>query len=294
MHDPTRPPRRRRRTLGAIVGAVVVAFVAIMGAFALVPRTPGVPAAAPTSTAGPRSTPAPSDPAASPAPTSTPAPPTHPAPVPSPTSAPAPRDLANPIDDPASVWVVVNKARPLSGAEAYVPELAELPDWIPNPNGHRLRPEARDALVSMAEAAQAEIGATLVAQSGYRSYATQASIFSDYVSSLGRSAAEQRSASPGHSEHQTGLAVDLLDTTSGCSIGTPCFGDTDTGRWLAANAHRFGFLLRYPADQTAVTGFTYEPWHFRYVGPELSAELHSTGIATLEEFFGLPPAPDYL
>ena len=77
-----------------------------------------------------------------------------------------------------------------------------------------------------------------------------------------------------------------------CSLEV-CFADTPEGQWVAANAWRFGFLLRYPEGLTPITGFDYEPWHFRYVGPELAAELHETGTRTLEEFFGLPPAPDY-
>ena len=77
-----------------------------------------------------------------------------------------------------------------------------------------------------------------------------------------------------------------------CAI-QECFGATPQGLWLAANSYRFGFILRYPAGKRAVTGYIFEPWHFRYVGVELATEMHETGIATLEEFFGLPPAPDY-
>jgi D-alanyl-D-alanine carboxypeptidase len=62
---------------------------------------------------------------------------------------------------------------------------------------------------------------------------------------------------------------------------------------LAANSWRFGFILRYPADKSAVTGYIFEPWHFRYIGVELSTEMHTTGLTTLEEFFGLAAAPNY-
>jgi D-alanyl-D-alanine carboxypeptidase len=72
-----------------------------------------------------------------------------------------------------------------------------------------------------------------------------------------------------------------------------CFADTPEGKWVRDNAHRFGFILRYPADKQAVTGYQFEPWHVRYVGVELAAEMRTTGVTTLEEFFGLPAAPAY-
>jgi D-alanyl-D-alanine carboxypeptidase len=72
-----------------------------------------------------------------------------------------------------------------------------------------------------------------------------------------------------------------------------CFANTPQGQWLAANGWKYGFIVRYPADKTAVTGYEYEPWHMRYVGLDLAAEMHRDGIETLEEFFGLPAAPDY-
>jgi D-alanyl-D-alanine carboxypeptidase len=72
-----------------------------------------------------------------------------------------------------------------------------------------------------------------------------------------------------------------------------CFGNTEAGRWLEQNAHEYGFILRYPKGFRAVTGFQYEPWHFRYSGIELAAEMKARGIKTLEEFWGLESAPDY-
>ena len=72
-----------------------------------------------------------------------------------------------------------------------------------------------------------------------------------------------------------------------------CFGKSEAGRWLAENAHEYGFILRYPKGYKNVTGFQYEPWHFRYVGIELATEMKTKGIKTLEQFWGLDPAPDY-
>ncbi|WP_443069927.1 M15 family metallopeptidase [Subtercola sp. YIM 133946] len=164
---------------------------------------------------------------------------------------------------------------------------------MPNPNGYQMRGDAEDAMHTMFGAAKAEIGTQLVAQSGYRDYGVQVKAYNYYVNLDGVAGADLTSARPGFSEHQTGLAMDILDTTSGCSTDGLCFANTGAGQWLAANAYRFGFILRYPADKTAVTGYEYEPWHFRYVGVDLATEMHTTGVETLEEFFGLPPAPDY-
>ena len=72
-----------------------------------------------------------------------------------------------------------------------------------------------------------------------------------------------------------------------------CFADTPAGQWLAANAYKWGFILRYPNGMDAITGYEFEPWHYRYVGVALATEMHDQGVATLEEFFGLPAAPTY-
>ncbi|WP_078713024.1 M15 family metallopeptidase [Agreia bicolorata] len=202
---------------------------------------------------------------------------------------------ARSIDDPTSIWFVVDKTRPIPDAANYVPpDLVALRSDIPNPYGYPLRQEAADALASMADAATAEIGQQLVAQSGYRAYDIQEIVYNRYVAQLGVAGADRTSARPGYSEHQTGMAIDILATGSGCSLDGPCFGETTAGQWLAANAYRFGYLLSYPADKTAVTGYEYEPWHFRYIGVDLSTEMHNEGVTTLEEFFGLPAAPGYL
>ena len=78
-----------------------------------------------------------------------------------------------------------------------------------------------------------------------------------------------------------------------CEIET-CFAETPEGRWAADNAYKYGFVVRYQKGKQNITGYIYEPWHLRYVGKELAAELHLQGDPTLEEFFGLEPAPDYL
>jgi D-alanyl-D-alanine carboxypeptidase len=187
------------------------------------------------------------------------------------------------IDDPNSTWVVVNKLRPLQPL-GYAPA-----DLVDVGGGLQLRTEAAQAIEALrAEAAAA--GLDVAVQSAYRPFERQEGLFGNSMARFGVAGAEQRSARPGFSEHQTGLAVDVGG--GGCDIER-CFGDTAEGRWVAANAHRTGFLVRYPAGSEPITGYQYEPWHLRYVGPELATEMHETGVATLEEFFGLPPAPQY-
>ena len=197
---------------------------------------------------------------------------------------------ARSIDDPASLWVVANKLRPLNPVDWVPPDLVTVP--VAFQNQQPLRQEAADALVAMFTTAAAEGAGGMQMQSAYRSYDRQVSVYAGWVSRLGQVQADAQSARPGFSEHQTGLSVDISPVPLSCALSA-CFGSTPQGVWLAANAWRFGFLLRYPADKVEVTGFTYEPWHFRYIGPELSTEMHTVAVSTLEEFFGLPAAPGY-
>jgi D-alanyl-D-alanine carboxypeptidase len=194
------------------------------------------------------------------------------------------------VDDPASLWVVNNKLRPLNPI-SYVPADLVTVAVRTISNG-QMRQPAATALEAMFAAAAAEGAGQLQIQNAYRSYATQLSVHARLVASLGTAKADAQSARAGYSEHQTGLAVDIAAYPSKCDIAA-CFSTTPQGQWLAANAWRFGFILRYPADKVAVTGYIFEPWHFRYVGVELSTEMHTTGVSTLEEFFGLPAAPNY-
>lgn len=141
------------------------------------------------------------------------------------------------------------------------------------------------AVVAAFETMRAEAASTglsLWILSGYRSHAHQTDNYTQRVASVGQEIADRGMARPGHSEHQTGLAIDVN------SLSTS-FGATPTGQWVAANAHRFGFVVRYPDGKEAVTGFKYEPWHLRYLGVELATELTASGL-TLEERYGLPSA----
>lgn len=198
------------------------------------------------------------------------------------------------LDDPASPWVVVNKQRPLT-PKTYTPANLRVPSMVPKASktseSMTLNDETAQALEVLFMAAQDEsVDFKLV--SGYRSYSTQKTIYDSEVKGFGQAVADQESARPGHSEHQTGWAVDLGRTDGECEIKA-CFADTPEGQWLATNAHKHGFVIRYAKDKTDITGYVYEPWHLRYVGVELAEEMHRIGIETLEEFFNLSPAPNY-
>lgn len=195
--------------------------------------------------------------------------------------------------DPASPGVVVNKRRPLSPRD-FVPSKLVVPrvERTVAAERVRLRPDAAAAVEKMFAAAAADgVGLTLV--SGYRSFDEQASTYNHWVGQYGDKAqADEVSARAGHSEHQTGLAFDIGQADGTCTL-VLCFRDTEAARWTAEHAARYGFILRYPQGHHEVTGFSAESWHFRYVGPEIAAAMKTAGTPTLEEHFGLPPAPGY-
>ena len=217
--------------------------------------------------------------------TATPTPTETPRPAPAEAAPPATVDTfdrtAHSLDDPMSIWVVVNKLRPMNPQD-FEPEDLVFVDVEQTFEAY-MRQEASDAIITMFDAAENEADLFLASNSAFRSYEAQENIY-DGDDTL--------TARPGFSEHQTGLTMDIGASSGECSIEA-CFGELPEGIWLRDNAYRFGFILRYPADKTAVTGYEYEPWHFRYVGVPLATEMHDRGITTLEEFFGLPAAPSY-
>ncbi len=188
------------------------------------------------------------------------------------------------VENPDSLSVLVNKNYSLP--EDYEPDdlvFLEVPLYNNDKSNEAnyLRKEAADALKELFTAAQKE-GYELIARSGYRSYATQASLYGRYVEQDGVEAADTYSARPGHSEHQTGLTIDI--TSDGVHGGlTESFGETEEGKWVAENAYRFGFIVRYPQDRTAETGYQYEPWHLRYVGVQAATEIYQDQLI-LEDY----------
>jgi D-alanyl-D-alanine carboxypeptidase len=158
---------------------------------------------------------------------------------------------------------LVDKQRPLPSD--YEPsDLVELKNksYVVNRNGLLLREAAEASLEEMAAAAKAE-GLTLIASSTYRSYQYQVEVYARNVREMGKEEADRVSAMPGHSQHQLGLAVDFGSITND-------FAKTAAGIWLKANAARFGWSLSFPEGMEPITGYSWESWHFRYVGRELA------------------------
>ena len=195
------------------------------------------------------------------------------------------------LDDPAHVWVVVNKARPLAPLSFAPSSLADLPLQMTTRSG-QARTDVAAAVGEMADAAAAEGAGRIGANNGYRSYDLQVATHASHVRNSGQAGADASSARAGHSEHQTGLALDLVACDSSCGA-IESFGATVQGEWIAANAWEYGFIVRYEQIGSGITGYKPEPWHLRYLGRELAAAYHQGGYHTLEEFFGLPAAPDY-
>ncbi|MFF2315458.1 D-alanyl-D-alanine carboxypeptidase family protein [Arthrobacter sp. NPDC058097] len=218
--------------------------------------------------------------------------------TPSTTAAAAPPSAASrlpkqfSLTDPASPWVIVNKHRPLKPAN-YVPADLVQPRVALAVTGEaaQLNGTTAAAAERMFAAAAAD-GVNITLASGYRSYATQVATYNGWVSSQGRAAADTASARPGYSEHQTGWSFDIGDGGGACGF-QPCFAEQPAAVWAKANAHRFGFVVRYPWMQHPITGYFYESWHLRYVGVEAATDMRKRGIATLEQYFGLPAAPGY-
>lgn len=182
---------------------------------------------------------------------------------------------ALPQDDPLGLLLLVNKEH---RAPDVQPVLV-LPDVTPTKPAYAeniyMRPEAAAALEALFQAAQ-EAGYTLYATSGYRSYATQKAIYERRTGEIGTARASMLVAEPGHSEHQTGLAMDIDGESTLYDGLEESFGASPEGIWVAENAHRFGFIIRYKRGWEEITGYAYEPWHLRYVGME-----HATAIAQL-------------
>lgn len=191
-------------------------------------------------------------------------------------------DMEEDLLRPDSVKALVNKQYALP--EDYAPEdlvTVEVPTVLENPEIRQLRKVASDALTDMFAAAEEE-GIILHARSGYRSYQTQVQLFNSYVENHGEEAANRYSARPGESEHQTGLAMDVTSESANYQL-SEAFGSTPEGIWVEENAHEFGFIIRYPEGTEDITGYQYEPWHLRYFGEELAADIYESGL-TYEEY----------
>lgn len=179
------------------------------------------------------------------------------------------------LDQARDSLLVINKKHALP--PEYVPELTT---W----NGVTLRAEAMESYKKLISSAKSS-GVSLTAISSFRSYVDQEKLFNGYVKEDGQEKAETYSARPGHSEHQSGLAVDIGLPSGNCNLMT-CMANTKEGKWLAENAHTFGFIVRYPEDKVEETGYQFEPWHIRFVGTEVAKSIFESGY-TMDAFYGI-------
>ncbi len=167
----------------------------------------------------------------------------------------------------------------------YVPsDLQPIPPSMNPYYNMQLRKEALDNLKDLFLEAYSD-GISLSIRSAYRSYATQKGLFEDYASRYGPEEANRFSAKPGQSEHQLGTTVDFGGTTTDF---TAEFANTDQGQWLAENAHRFGFAMSYPEGMEGVTGYIFEPWHYRYIGIKDALEWKMSGMP-LNKYLEMQP-----
>ncbi len=140
----------------------------------------------------------------------------------------------------------------------------------------KVRAVVIDDLREMAEAA-ALAGNPIGVRSAYRSYQTQQTVFSQYVARDGYKVALTYSARPGHSEHQLGLGIDFRSDPPVATL-SQSWGATPAGAWMRRHAWEYGFLMSYPKGKMSLTCYSYEPWHFRYVGKALAAKVHASGL----------------
>jgi len=187
------------------------------------------------------------------------------------------------IINPDSTVVIANKKRMLPAS--YAPKDLTVPNVAFSFSGYspkkQMRKPAATALEKMFAAAKKD-GIELKAVSGYRSYATQKSIFARNAEQKGEKVANRTSAKPGQSEHQSGLAMDVSSAAVNYTLETD-FGQTKEGKWLKKNASKYGFIIRYEEGKENITGYTYEPWHVRYVGVWIAGEIARQGL-TLEQY----------
>ncbi|MEK0316937.1 M15 family metallopeptidase [Cohnella sp. 56] len=187
------------------------------------------------------------------------------------------------VTNPDSMLVLVNKKRELSSE--YAPDDLVKPDVAFSFSGdspkQKMRKPAAKALEQLFAGAEQD-GITLKAVSGYRAYATQKSIFSRNADLKGEEVANRTSARPGQSEHQTGLAMDVSSASANYELEQK-FGDTKEGKWLAAHCAEYGFIIRFLKGEEDVTGYSYEPWHVRYVGIDAARQIMAQGV-TLEAY----------
>lgn len=190
-----------------------------------------------------------------------------------------------PVEEPDNTSYIPNQTLPESPTiiDGFI--IANKKNPLPSDYNKGEDKTAREAFDKMAAAAKID-GYELFAFSTFRSYERQVNLYNQYVEKDGQAAADRYSARPGYSEHQTGLAFDIGEVNFEQHWASASFGETPAGKWVAQNAHLYGFILRYPLGKEEITGYMHEAWHFRYVGVVTATDIYKNKI-TLEEYLGI-------
>ncbi len=195
-------------------------------------------------------------------------------------------DVENPslIQDVNSIFVLANKANYFPPDFEPINLITPQTNHAGGPDRRSMRRVAANALDTLTTEAK-ESGYDIQTVSAYRTIAYQEVLFNNYAASDGEEAANRYSSKPGHSEHHTGLCVDVSSPSVSFGLDQS-YGTTPEGMWLEENAHRYGFVIRYPKGKEDLTGYTYEPWHIRYLGVPLATYLKENDLC-YEEFLAL-------
>lgn len=198
-----------------------------------------------------------------------------------------PKGEAVEIADPTQMTALVNlqNALPRDYAPANVRTVS----------GYVVENETAEFYLEMQAQMKADIGKSCVIYSAYRSYDRQSALYRNYSARYGSGYADTFSAKPGHSEHQTGRAIDMLHKRGYSNLSSASFENTQQFEWLTKNAHNYGFILRYTEEGKQITGIMSEPWHWVYIGVDFATAYVNTGCVTYEEFYGkyICLNPDY-
>ena len=192
--------------------------------------------------------------------------------------------VPDPVDtidsDNGDILILVNKLHAVS--ESYKPkDMVYMDNALSTWENLELKEEAYEAYKKMYADAK-DLGYNLKVCSAYRTYKTQVGLFNNSVKNRGWETTYLRSAYPGRSEHHTGLSIDITSKSMGWNLSQD-FADYEDGEWLNTHCQDYGFIVRYPKNKTDVTGYAYEPWHFRYVGEEAAKYIMENNL-TLEEY----------
>lgn len=184
------------------------------------------------------------------------------------------------VTNPDDLLVIVNKYYKLSGT--FEPKKLVKIDTKYRDNWERLVvPIVKENFEKMADD-MSKLGLSIKVTSAYRAYDVQDQLYKENVIKLGKKQADSVSARAGYSEHQTGLAVDVKNALNDYKF----FKDSEEYKWMRDNAHKYGFILRYPEDKTDITGYNFESWHYRYVGKEVAKIIHDNDL-TFDEYYAI-------